>query len=371
MKRIVLSFLAAMAVLLPAGSPVLAASCKNAKHTLTLSHGSVSPGSGTTTSLVTFSVDYADSAGCIPSVVSVSIPTVGDYPMSTAETDIVAGVTYVLQMTLPAGSHGYSFSATSGVGRGEKTVTLTAVSPASVFIASPPPTPKPTPVPTPVPTARPTARPTPVPTPAPTKAPVPPPPAASAAPVVVPAAPAATPPPATAAPASPPPTAAPTEPPAQTPAPTGTPPGSAPATPAAVEPGAPPVDRARAAGLGSQPGTLPLPMMAALLATIAGLGFSWLALRRRSDREPPLAAATVTTTTSTDAASSGPEPVIHVSPLPPMRELFPPVEASLLDDDDGQVEPRDDEVGVPRWLRPSLREARFTDYRYRERGWED
>jgi hypothetical protein len=54
-----------------------------------------------------------------------------------------------------------------------------------------------------------------------------------------------------------------------------------------------------------------------------------------------------------------------------MRELIPPVDPEMLSGDDEHVAPRADEEGVPRWLRQSLRDARFTDHRYRERGWDD
>jgi hypothetical protein len=353
MKRFVVSLVAAMAMLLPAGSPALAASCKGASHSPTLTGGSVSPASGTPTTLVSFRVVYSDTAGCIPSTVTVAIPSVGTFAMSTGETDIASGVTYELKMTLPVGTHTYAFSATSGVGHGEKTVTYSAVKPVNVVIVVPPPpkpTPKPTPVLTPVPT--------PVPTPIPTRAPV----------VATPAPPTFVPPVRT-APAIP----AASVPPTATPAPPTTPPTATPTpTPEPADLVTPPRNRpsghrspgeTRPAGFAPD-SALPLPMMAALLATIAGLGFSWLALRRRSEPEP----STVTATASTDAASSGPEAVVHVSPLPPMRELIPPVAASLLEEEDDRIAPREDEANTPRWLRQSLREARFTDHRYRERG---
>ena len=78
---------------------------------------------------------------------------------------------------------------------------------------------------------------------------------------------------------------------------------------------------------------------------------------------------------ATAAATAGAEvadaAVPSVTPLPPMRDLIPPVDPTLLDDDGDRVEPRPDEVNTPRWLRQSLREARFTEHRYRERGWVD
>ena len=60
-----------------------------------------------------------------------------------------------------------------------------------------------------------------------------------------------------------------------------------------------------------------------------------------------------------------------VRPLPPMRELIPPVNPDLLSDGDGGgAGPNPDEAGIPRWLRPSVREARFADGRnHRRSSW--
>ena len=68
MKRLLFALSATVAVLLPAGSPVQAASCNGASHEITLSNGRANPGSGTTSTTITFSVVYADTAGCPPSV---------------------------------------------------------------------------------------------------------------------------------------------------------------------------------------------------------------------------------------------------------------------------------------------------------------
>jgi hypothetical protein len=53
-----------------------------------------------------------------------------------------------------------------------------------------------------------------------------------------------------------------------------------------------------------------------------------------------------------------------------MRELLGPVSVvDLHDDGGGRVEAPPDEEGMPRWLRPSLREARLGPTSYR--GWAD
>ena len=58
----------------------------------------------------------------------------------------------------------------------------------------------------------------------------------------------------------------------------------------------------------------------------------------------------------------------HVTPLPDMRELIPPVDPRLLEGDAVSGEPAAGEADIPRWLRPSVREARFAGDRDR-RNW--
>src|SRR6188508_1170716 len=106
MRRLFLTFVAIVAVLLPAG-PVLAASCKGHSHDLTLTNGGATPASGIAPASVTFQVRYADSGGCMPTYVSVIVAGVGTLPMSTAETDLVGGVKYIRTVSLSAGSHAY------------------------------------------------------------------------------------------------------------------------------------------------------------------------------------------------------------------------------------------------------------------------
>ena len=362
MKRAFLILVAIVALLLPAG-PVLAASCKGNSHEPTLTNGTATPGSGVAPASVTFRVRYADTGGCIPTYVSVEIAGVGTLPMSTAETDLVGGVTYLRTVALSAGNHAYSFVARSGAGGGDKTVTLDSVSPSSVQVTAP--TPKPTPTPTPKPTPVPTPKPTAVPTVAP----------AAQAPVA-PAAPATT--------ASPKTTSAPTS----TPAPSGSPEaasaspstdGIPPAAPEAPPKGGAPDEGGtpggKAAGFaGGLEGSLSDLLRITAVVAVAAMVLLWLLIRQRRRDEPATAAAALAAASSTAAAT--PEAgeaasVAPVTPLPPMRDLIPPVDPTLLDDDGDRVQPRADEANTPRWLRQSLREARFADHRYRERGWAD
>jgi hypothetical protein len=163
----------AIAALLLASAPAAdAASCNSAAHSITLSNGKVAPGSGTTATSFTFSVFYRDSGGCVPTAAAVHVAGVGGYPL-TGTGNYQAGVTFKRTMKLPAGSHAYWFTFTSGSGNGVKTKTLSVVSPAKVVVSGPAPTPVPTPKPTPKPTPRPTPRPTPKPTPKPTTKPAP------------------------------------------------------------------------------------------------------------------------------------------------------------------------------------------------------
>ena len=141
MKRFVIALVATIAVLLPAGSLVQAASCNGASHQPRLSNGSANPGSGTLGTTITFSVVYADTAGCVPTLVTVTVSGVGTHALTTSGTNFTAGVTYVITLAIPAGSHTYSFSATSGTGGGGKSVTLTAVQPGAVVITNPTPGP--------------------------------------------------------------------------------------------------------------------------------------------------------------------------------------------------------------------------------------
>jgi hypothetical protein len=352
-----LLLVATCVVLLPTATPVRAASCNGASHEMTLSRGTASPSSGTTATTVRFSAAYEDNAGCDPISITVTISGVGTFPLSAAGAAPSGGTTYARAMTLPLGVRTYFFSATSGAGKGEVTVQLTSVSPSPITITAPPPPPTPAPTPKPPP---PTPAPTPPPTIAPTIAPTPRPPAQP------PSTPIATPTPAPAAPETP-------EPSAESPSPSSPDPvasDGASLTPSAspqpsetdaapVLPGPGSLDPDRGTAASSPLPDWLLPWM--LFGIVSGGFFFVLARRRRSGEEPP---TTVTLTAVAAAGVSAEAPIPAVTPLPPMRELIPPVDPNLLREADVDPSPRPDEENIPRWLRPSVREARFHDSRY-------
>ncbi|MDP9251054.1 MAG: hypothetical protein M3O78_06770, partial [Chloroflexota bacterium] len=100
------------ASMLAAAPAALAGSCySRTAHTITLSLGKVTPSSGTTTTLFTFSVKYSDSAGCVPSQgsVTVTVAGVGTFAMTaTTPGNYFAGVIYTRGVRLPVGTHAYS-----------------------------------------------------------------------------------------------------------------------------------------------------------------------------------------------------------------------------------------------------------------------
>ena len=87
MKRITLSMLAVAAAMLASGQPAMAASCNGNGHQIVLSNGSATPGAGTTSTSIRFSVRYADTAGCAPSRVVVVVQGVGTYPLNGSGSD--------------------------------------------------------------------------------------------------------------------------------------------------------------------------------------------------------------------------------------------------------------------------------------------
>jgi hypothetical protein len=345
MKRIVPALLATLAVLLPT-APVQAASCNGASHETVLSGGSASPGSGTPSTPITFSVVYADSAGCPPTAVTLTVAGVGTFALTASGGDFTSGATYSGTLTFGPGTYAYSFGATNGSGGGAKSATLTAVNPAVVTIFEPTPAPPP-PQPAPLPPAPPPApAPAVEPPPAPTEATSP---SASEA---------------TAASST------------GTPRPTGGDVGSATtsggrkaihASPSRVSSH----ERVVARTALDAPFGLPQldasvrALLAYLTATAAGLALFVALVRRRTHAEPASASIPL-------AAPLPPEHDEHrVTPLPPMRELIPPVDPTLLSDADERVGPLPGEAGVPRWLRPSLRAARQSHDSRRLRGRED
>lgn len=138
---------------------------------------------------------------------------------------------------------------------------------------------------------------------------------------------------------------------------------------APVLPGGGSRDPDSAGGLGSPASRAPdwlLPWV--LLGIVSGGLFFVLARRRHTDEPPP---TTITATAAAVTAVSAEGPVPAVTPLPPMRELIPPVNPDLLRDADDDPRAREDEADIPRWLRPSVRQARFQGSRYtRNDNWD-
>lgn len=272
--------------------------CSGPSHAPQLSGGGASPSSGTTSTVITFGVTYADTKGCAPNWVRVTIPGVGVFPMYGSGTTYQSGVAFTATMTLPVGTHSYSFSANSGNVGARKTTTLAAVTPSSIAVtvpATPPPTPKPTPHPTPNPTPKPAPKPTPQPTAVLTPEPTPEP------------------------------TVAPTPSPGSTTT-TGPSPslgGSVPGPGPSSSEGAGPAIITKTERL-----AFPLILSGWATATAGGLFlFMFLAQKRREEDEPAMDVGGFGTGAAEDLA--------------PQSTLVAP-----------------DEVGVPRWLRPSVRAAR-------------
>jgi hypothetical protein len=296
--------LAIMAMLLAASATRGASgACSGPAHDPVLSAGAASPGTGSTATVFTFAVTYLDTKGCAPLWVRVAIPGVGTFPMNGAGTTYDTGVTFSQGLTLPAGTHSYSFDASSGIGSGQKTTALTSVSPSSITVLAPTPvpTPMPTPVPTPMPTPVPTSEPTPVETPSTSDS------LGSAV-------------------ASP--SAAP-----------GTPSGSAASQDQGPAPGTSGGPAGNPGSLGGPDGmgSFALLLGAWATATLAGLAlFLFLAPRRRAPLRPAV-------------ADAGPAELAN-NPRPRTR--------SAGTADAGAELIRSDEAQLPRWLRPSVQAAR-------------
>ena len=143
-----------------------------------------------------------------------------------------------------------------------------------------------------------------------------------------------------------------------------------------------------------QPSTDDLASLGVLAAygitTAGGLALFFILLRTRRDDGmaspppmpaiPPIRAGSVASPLDSDAPalvtaatldSDGAAGTRRVSPLPPMRELIPPIDYDLLRDPDERLGPAAHEAGMPRWLRPSVREGRFGEEQRRRRDWGD
>jgi hypothetical protein len=326
MNKVRVAMAAGLVALVALPAPLAyAASCNGNSHQISLSAGGVTPGSGTEVTAFTFKVIYADSAGCAPASVKVTIAGVGTYAMSRSATGgYITGVTFAHSLKLPLGTRSYSFSATSGSGKGLKSATYTAVSPSRVVVTAPvptatlKPTPRPTPKPTPKPTPRPTSRPTPKPT-AKHSASVRPSAQPTKSAVVVPTgSPGAT---------------------SKAGRPTASPSGEA-SSQSHESPGGAGTVGPSGGGGSSGP---PWDLVALLAATAGGFAlFLWLAPRRR--RDPPEPAA---------------------EPDPPPAETPPAVIRRLPEYVATASTVLPEEENVPRWLRPSVRTGRGLEPRRR------
>jgi hypothetical protein len=325
-RRLGLSF-AIMATLLAAPATWAASgACSGPAHDPLLSGGGAAPAAGTTATTFTFSVTYADTKGCAPLWVRVTVSGVGTFPMSGSGTSYDTGVAFIGGMLLPAGTHTYSFAASSGIGAGEKTTTLTSVTPSSVSVSPPPP--PPTPNPTPIPIPIPTPVPTPVPTAVPTSQPSPTPLASASE---------------TSSPAPSAGTGASQDP-------------NASAGGAAASQGQGQVPSASgnpAGGSGGFNKTEELGSFSVLLAgwattTLGGIAlFLYMAPRRRMPDQRAVAESSMAARLAAGL------------PLPPGLPLVPPARPERV---------ASDEANIPRWLRPSVQAARQDQRGSRSRG---
>ena len=380
MKRLTISILAVAAAMLASGQPAMAASCNGNGHQVVLSNGSATPGAGTTATPIRFSVRYADTAGCAPSRVVVVVQGVGTYPLSGSGSDYAAGATFSRTLSLPAGSHAYSFKATSG----KKAGSLSSVSPSKVTITAPTPRPTPTPPPPPPPTPKPAAV---APPPHHRRRRQPRHPLPARPHRQRPALPARHP----AARRSRLASSRRPRPPSTdggwrctSERPLGRPGGDRPRTPGAalefVPELQPPLDDIAPFGILASFG----------ITTVGGLAFFFILLRTR--RGNPLASQALMTAAvpSAQVSASASSARTHaptmpaprsgsgsgtvaprVSPLPPMRDLIPPIDYDLLRDPDERSGPAAGEADIPRWLRPSVRAGRFGEEPTRRRDWGD
>jgi hypothetical protein len=162
-RRIAGLVIAALGLLVspfPGGpGPAHAASCNGQSHTLALQRGTVTPGSGSTSTSFRFSVEYLDNAGCPPTTIVLAVSGVGTFPLAWIATAADGAAIYGVARRLPAGRWAYTFSATSGEGSGTASVSLPG-SPTPVVVTAPTPTPTATARPTSPPAVRPTPRPT-------------------------------------------------------------------------------------------------------------------------------------------------------------------------------------------------------------------
>ena len=349
--------------------PAAAATCTGAQVTQ-ICNGTASPASGTTATTFTFSMVYQDAATSNQTArwndhfARVTINGIGTFDMAPTgpvnpAVDLPNGVTVVYKTKLPVGTYTYTFSG------GRSTInpvtrTINNPTPPSVSV-SPAPTPKPTPKPTPRPTPRATPRPTPRPTPKPTPKP-------TAAPAVQSTATA---------------TASPSDAPTATASPTDSATliaGVGGVSGAGGDPGAGGGAGGDPLGTAGGPPAVALPALLALLCGAAGFLF-FLARRRRRPGDLPDAVAGEATAPGSAPAAAGVAPAAAVAAAAivaaPRRHstavpAAPPVEIApntaeeppaLTPEDEAVPFVRPDEANMPRWRRPSLKEARFASER--------
>lgn len=134
----------------------VAASASAAPGAAKLNGPTVTPVTGTTSTVFAFSVHFIGSAS--DEAVSVSVSVAGSSLALSRIGGSLQNATWTGSRALPAGSWPVMFSSVSTFG------TNPTVAGPTVVVTAPTPTPAPTPPPTPAPTPRPTARPTPRPT---------------------------------------------------------------------------------------------------------------------------------------------------------------------------------------------------------------
>jgi hypothetical protein len=322
-KRLMFAGLATLVVLLPGPSAVQAASCNGASHTPHLRKGTVSPSSAVAGSTFRFAVTYSDTANCEPTRIVVRIPGLGTYHLRASATNYVDGVRFSRKVRISApGRYDYAFAVTSGSGGGEKSARLRSVTPATFKVTA-----RPAPTPTPEPTPKPTIAPSPAPSPPPTKV-------------------------ATPVPATPSPTAKPTRKArSHKPTPSASPSEKGGAGQGSGETSPSPNAVAGHSSATPEPETVVAPfeldlpegslrVVEAALATAGGLALFLVLVPRRRRLAAVVAAA----------GSLG----------PPSSDADPPASGgSVLAADDASAAVLPDEATLPRWLRPSVQEARY------------
>ena len=110
-------------------------------------------------------------------------------------------------------------------------------------------------------------------------------------------------------------------------------------------------------------------LMISSLVALAGLVlFVVLSGRRRREPIQVQVVAAAASTPVAAAESVAATATTRVTPLPPMRELIPPVDPDLLRDDEAD-DVSEDDARLPRWLRTDVQSARRGPNELRSRNW--